>query len=171
VLPGAKPSPPPVFIAPTLATACTKLATGPGYIHEYKFDGYRMQVHLRDGRLTLYSRNALEWTNGLPTIAQDLAHLPARALVLDGEVIAAVEEGRADLNALQDDLKRGRRDRLAYHAFDLLHLDGFDLRGAPSAEPSSPRRMDARLASCTRSISRTARRCTRLCARSGSKAS
>jgi bifunctional non-homologous end joining protein LigD len=54
--------------------------------------------------------------------------------VLDGEIISAVEDCRADFNALQDDLKRGQHDRLAYYAFDLLHLDGFDLRSAPLIE-------------------------------------
>jgi bifunctional non-homologous end joining protein LigD len=63
-----------------------------------------------------------------------VAHLPARALVLDGEIISAGDDGRADFNALQDDLKRKRHDRLAYYAFDLLHLDGFDVRAAPLIE-------------------------------------
>lgn len=63
-----------------------------------------------------------------------MARLPARALVLDGEIVCAVENGRADFNALQDDLKRKRYDRLAYYAFDLLHLDAFDVRCAPLIE-------------------------------------
>jgi bifunctional non-homologous end joining protein LigD len=100
-------------------------------IHEAK---YRLQVHLRDGAPTLYTRSGFDWTNRFPTVASDVTRLPAGRLVLDGEIISAVEDGRADFNALQDDLKRGRHDRLAYYAFDLLHLDGFDTRAAPLME-------------------------------------
>jgi bifunctional non-homologous end joining protein LigD len=60
VLPGAQPAPRgPAFIAPALATPRTQLPSGSGYVHEAKLDGYRMQAHLRDGRVTLYSRNAV----------------------------------------------------------------------------------------------------------------
>jgi bifunctional non-homologous end joining protein LigD len=135
VLPGAKASPrAPAFIAPALATARTQLPTGAAYVHEPKIDGYRMQAHLHEGRVTLLSRNALAWTARLPTVAEDMARLPARALVLDGEVVSAAESGRVDFAQLQDDLKRKRYDRLCYYAFDLLHLDGFDVRGAPLME-------------------------------------
>jgi bifunctional non-homologous end joining protein LigD len=93
-----------------------------------------MQAHLQDGRVTLYSRNALHWTARLPTVADDVAQLPARALVLDGEVVSAADSGRANFAQLQDDLKHKRYDRLCYYAFDLLHLDGFDVRAAPLIE-------------------------------------
>ena len=135
VLAGAKASPQrATFIAPALATRRTTVPTDTGYLHEAKLDGYRIQVHLRDGRVTLYSRNALHWTQRLPSIAADAARLPARTLVLDGELVSAGENGQADFGQLQDDLKRKRYDRLAYYAFDLLHLDGFDVRGAPLIE-------------------------------------
>ena len=97
-------------------------------------DGYRIQAHLCDARVTLLSRNVLDWTARLTTIAADVACLPAGKLVLDGEVVSAGENGRADFGQLQDDLKRKRYDRLAYYAFDLLYLDGFDVRGAPLIE-------------------------------------
>jgi bifunctional non-homologous end joining protein LigD len=135
VLSGAKPAPhAPGFIVPALATARMKLPSGVGYVHEAKLDGYRIQAHLRDGRVTLLSRNALDWTNRLPTIAADIACLPAAKVVLDGELISAGESGRADFGQLQDDLKRKRYDRLVYYAFDLLHLDGFDTRAGPLIE-------------------------------------
>jgi bifunctional non-homologous end joining protein LigD len=87
-----------------------------------------------EGGATLYTRSGLDWTNRFATIAADARRLPANALVLDGEIISADPDGHPDFSALQDDLKQGRHDRFVYYAFDLLHLDGFDTRGAPLAE-------------------------------------
>ena len=134
VLPGAKPAPIPDFIEPCLASLREKVPAGARYVHELKLDGYRMQAHLRDGRVTLYTRSCLDWTARFPTIAADVARLPAGKLILDGEVISADAKGRPSFSALQDDLKRRRHDRMVYYAFDLLHLDGFDPRAAPPAE-------------------------------------
>ena len=84
--------------------------------------------------MTLYTRSGLDWTKRFPTIGIDLARLPAKSLVIDGEVISADANGQPNFSALQDDLKRGRYDRMVYYAFDLLHLDGFDTRNAPLIE-------------------------------------
>ncbi len=124
----------PGFIAPQLATLRTTIPVAAGWLHEVKFDGYRLQPHLNDGRVTIYTRSGLDWTKRFPTIADAIGRLPASKLILDGEVISAQPSGRSDFSALQDDLKRGRRDRLAFYAFDLLYLDGFDLRAAPLIE-------------------------------------
>jgi bifunctional non-homologous end joining protein LigD len=133
-LEGAKPAPFPGFIAPCLATLSTKVPTRRDFVHELKLDGYRVQAHLRDGRVTLYTRSGHDWTNRFPTIAADVARLPAKQLVIDGEVISAGENGHPNFSALQDDLKRGRSDRMVYYAFDLLHLDGLDTRVVPLIE-------------------------------------
>jgi len=103
-------------------------------VHELKLDGYRVQAHIRDGRVRLYTRGGFDWTSRFATIVAGMTRLPARKLVLDGEIICAGQDGRPDFSALQDDLKRGRHDRLVYYAFDLLHLDGFDTRRAPLLE-------------------------------------
>jgi ATP-dependent DNA ligase len=66
VLPGAKPAPFPGFIEPTLATLRTKVPSGAGYVHEVKLDGYRLQAHLNDGHVTLYTRSGLDWTSVFP---------------------------------------------------------------------------------------------------------
>jgi bifunctional non-homologous end joining protein LigD len=124
----------PGFVAPALATLRTTVPAAAGFVHEPKLDGYRLQAHLRDGRVTLYTRSGHDWTNRFRTIAEDVAHLPAGNVILDGEVISAHEDGRPDFSALQDDLKRGRHDRFVYYAFDLLHLDGRDTRPAPLLE-------------------------------------
>ena len=93
-----------------------------------------MQAHIQDGRVRLYTRGGFDWTNRFATIVAGMTRLPAATLVLDGEIICAEQDGRPNFSALQDDLKRGRHDRLVYYAFDLLHLDGFDTRPAPLLE-------------------------------------
>src|SRR6202011_1626980 len=88
VLPGAKPAPFPGFIEPALATLRSKVPTGARFVHELKLDGYRVQTHLLDGRVTLYTRTGLDWTNRFPTIATDVGRLPAGNPARDGEVIS-----------------------------------------------------------------------------------
>jgi hypothetical protein len=95
--------------------------------------------HLHPGSPARWARDALhpprlDWTDRFPTIAAAVRGLPANELVIDGELISADASGRPDFSALQDDLKRGRHDRMVYYAFDLLHLDGFDTHAAPLIE-------------------------------------
>jgi bifunctional non-homologous end joining protein LigD len=89
VLPGAKSAPFPDFIEPTLATLCTKVPSAAVYVHEAKLDGYRVQAHLREGRVTLYTRSGFDWTNRFRTIMEDVGRLSAAKLVIDGEIISA----------------------------------------------------------------------------------
>ena len=133
-LPGATLAPFPAFIQPCLALPRTEVPTARGLVHELKLDGFRVQAHIRDGRVRLYTRGGFDWTSRFATIVAGMTRLPAGKLVLDGEIICAGQDGRPDFSALQDDLKRGRHDRLVYYAFDLLHLDGFDTRPAPLLE-------------------------------------
>ena len=134
VLPGAKPGKHPGFVQPQLATLKGKVPTRAGFIHEIKFDGYRLQAHKRDGIPALVTRGGHDWTKRFGPIADEMAMLPARELILDGEVISARESGFADFGALQDDLTIGRFERMVYYAFDLLFFDGFDLRDSPLIE-------------------------------------
>jgi bifunctional non-homologous end joining protein LigD len=134
VLPGAKPAPFPDFIEPCLASLRTGVPSARGFVHELKLDGYRVQAHLRDGRVTLYTRSGLDWTKRFPPITADVGRLSAAKLIIDGEVISADTNGHPSFSALQDDLKRGRCDRMVYYAFDLLYFDGFDTRAAPLIE-------------------------------------
>jgi len=110
VLLGAKPAPFPGFVAPCLALLRSKVPSARGFVHELKLDGYRVQAHLRDGRVTLYTRSGLDWTTRFPPIAAEMARLPAAKLVIDGEIISADASGHPNFGALQDDLKRGRHD-------------------------------------------------------------
>jgi bifunctional non-homologous end joining protein LigD len=127
-------APMPGFVPPQLATLRPKLPAGAAWIHEAKFDGYRLQLHKHDKGVTIYTRSGLDWTKRFPTIAADLARLPATRLIIDGELISAGEDGMANFSALQDDLKQGRYDRMVFYAFDLLHSDDVDLRPAPLLE-------------------------------------
>jgi bifunctional non-homologous end joining protein LigD len=134
VIPGAKGGRHPGFVEPQLAMLRDIAPKGDRYIHEIKFDGYRLQGHLRGGLASLFTRSGLNWTKRFPTIAQAMGLVPATELILDGEVISADEKGAANFSQLQDDLSRSRYDRMAYYAFDLLYLDGYDLRASPLIE-------------------------------------
>src|SRR5439155_913595 len=107
-LPGATLAPFPAFIQPCLALPRTEVPTARGLVHELKLDGYRVQAHIRDGRVRLYTRGGFDWTSRFATIVAGMTRLPAGKLVLDGEIICAGQDGRPDFSALQDDLKRGR---------------------------------------------------------------
>ena len=120
----------PGFIEPQLATLKAKAPQGEQWIHEIKYDGYRVQVHLNSGRKKVFTRNGLDWTKRFTEIAGALA-IPGQAIV-DGEVVV-VHEGRTNFSELQAELAAGRQGRLVYYAFDLLWRDG-DLRKLPQIE-------------------------------------
>ena len=92
------------------------------------------QAHLQNGRPAIYTRAGYDWTRRFQPIADALAALPANDLILDGEAVVADSRGIPDFGLLHADLAAGRKDRLLYYAFDLLYLDGLDLRGARLAE-------------------------------------
>ena len=118
------------FIKPQLATLKSKAPKGDQWLHEIKYDGYRIQVHANRGRKKVYTRNGLDWTKRFSTIAAAL-DIPGEAII-DGEVVV-VHEGRTNFSELQAELAAGRQDRLVYYAFDLLWRDG-DLRKLPQIE-------------------------------------
>ena len=120
----------PGFIKPQLATLKTKAPKGDQWLHEIKYDGYRIQVHVNGGRKKVYTRNGLDWTKRFSTVAGAL-YIPGEAII-DGEVVV-VHEGRTSFSELQAELAAGRQDRLVYYAFDLLWRDG-DLRKLPQIE-------------------------------------
>jgi bifunctional non-homologous end joining protein LigD len=96
-----------------------------------KFDGYRTQAHKRNDAQAIFTRRGYNWTSRFQSIADAIAKLPAKTAVLDGEVIVPDSRGASDYHALQLDLAQGRSVRLVYFAFDLLYLDGYDLRKSP----------------------------------------
>ncbi len=119
----------PDFIAPSLAMLRTTAPSGPGWLHEIKFDGYRTEARLQRGKVQLLTRNRQDWTHRFPPIAKAVAALPAQSALLDGELVVENERGISSFSLLQTDLKDGRSDRFVYWLFDLLYLDGRDLTG------------------------------------------
>ncbi|WP_187969429.1 DNA ligase D [Aquibium microcysteis] len=125
----------PDFIEPQLATLRAEAPSGDRWIHEIKFDGYRLQAHVSDGHVRLLTRSGLDWSDRFGTaIARALAALPLTEAVIDGELVVEGGGGASDFSALQADLSEGRTDRFVYYAFDLMHLDGRDLTGAALTE-------------------------------------
>ncbi|PWE31733.1 DNA ligase D [Pararhodobacter marinus] len=119
----------PDFLPPMLATLSAKAPSGRDWLHEIKFDGYRLQARIGNGKAQLLTRSGQDWTDRFgPALAKALGDLPVAQAVLDGEVVVETGAGASDFSALQADLSEGRSDRFIYYAFDLLHLDGRNLR-------------------------------------------
>lgn len=128
-VPGALKAPLPDFVEPQLATLVDRAPAGEGWVHEMKLDGYRILARVADGAARLYSRNGKEWTSNFPAIARAAARLPVNNAWLDGEVVALQPDGRSSFQALQNALSRGAGD-LHYYLFDLMYLDGYEVRKA-----------------------------------------
>ena len=122
----------PDFIEPQLCKSLDRPPAGPGWAHEIKFDGYRVQLRVEDGRAVLRTRKGLDWTEKFAAIAEAAADLPDS--ILDGEVVALDAAGQPDFAGLQAALSDGETGDLIFFAFDLLAHDGEDLRGLPLRE-------------------------------------
>ena len=132
---GAKKAGYPGFVEPMLATLRSNPPVGTNWLHEIKFDGYRLQAHLRSGRVKLLTRSGLDWTARFgKALVAALADLKRNEAIIDGEVVVEGAGSVADFSALQDALSTGNNDRLAFYAFDLLYLDGYDLQPSPLIE-------------------------------------
>ncbi|HKA63312.1 MAG TPA: non-homologous end-joining DNA ligase, partial [Methylomirabilota bacterium] len=127
---GVRPAPLLRFVPPQLATLVRRPPTGDAWLHEMKFDGYRILARLEEGRVTLLSRNGREWTGQFPGVVDSVRGLPAHTALLDGEVAVVAPDGRTSFQALQNYMSGSHRDGLVYMVFDLLHLNGQDLTGA-----------------------------------------
>jgi len=125
----------PSFIAPQLCESLTRPPAGKGWIHEIKFDGYRVQMRVAGGEVTLKTRKGLDWTSKWPAIAEAASALPD--CIIDGEICALDEQGAPDFAALQAALSEGTTDDLVYFAFDLLFEGDEDLRDLPLTERKS----------------------------------
>ena len=121
----------PRFVSPSLATLSDKAPDGDNWVHEIKFDGYRIQAQFDRGKVKLFTRKALDWTEKFPTIAAAISKLRAKSAMFDGELVAENSNGLSSFSLLQQDLKASRHDRMVFYIFDLLHLDGADLTTLP----------------------------------------
>ncbi|MDX6749058.1 DNA ligase D [Geminicoccaceae bacterium 1502E] len=119
------------FVAPQLATLVEAAPRGEAWLHEIKLDGYRLLCRIEEGKVRLLSRNGQDWTRRFPAIAEAARRLETHAAMLDGEAVALLEDGRPSFGALQRSLEEERGGEIVFFAFDLLHLDGEDLRREP----------------------------------------
>src|SRR5471032_2647985 len=116
-----------------LTTAVASAPTGPDWLHEIKYDGYRMLCRIEKGKARLYSRNAKDWTAAFAGIAADLGKLRVRTAWIDGEVVVLDAAGRTSFQALQNTLT-AKDAPTSFFAFDLVYLDGYDLRNVVLTE-------------------------------------
>ncbi len=116
----------PDFIEPQLCHSVERPPAGAGWLHEIKFDGYRVQIRVQDGKAVIRTRKGLDWTDRFAAIAKVCGALPE--CILDGEIVALDTEGSPDFAALQAALAEKKTDALVFFAFDLLFADGEDLR-------------------------------------------
>jgi bifunctional non-homologous end joining protein LigD len=121
------------FFAPELARLRERVPQGDDWLHEVKWDGYRLLTTVVDGKVTLWSRNGLRWNERLPEIVQAVQALGIASLQLDGELIA-LRKGQSDFNALQKTLAGEAHAPLAYMLFDMPHLAGYDISHSPLLE-------------------------------------
>jgi bifunctional non-homologous end joining protein LigD len=121
----------PDFVPFELCTPVERPPSGEGWCHEIKFDGYRMQLRVKDGKAVLKTRKGLDWTDKFGAIAKEGSKLPD--VLIDGEIVALDHDGAPNFSALQAAISDGKTDQLIFYAFDLLFADGEDLRPLPLA--------------------------------------
>jgi bifunctional non-homologous end joining protein LigD len=132
------PDPMPARVDPCLAMLVDKPPKGPDWAIEIKWDGYRIAVHIETDRLRILTRGGYDWTDRFPAIAAEARRLKLKTAILDGEAVVLDDKGRSDFGLLQRAL--GRRPaaheaaEIIFYAFDVLYLDGRDLRRLPQHE-------------------------------------
>jgi len=130
---GVRPPSPPPFQPVQLAALVDTVPTGDAWLHEMKYDGYRILLCLGGGAAKAYTRSGLDWSDKFPGLIKAAAELPARSAVIDGEAVVLDADGRSNFQALQNALK-AEPATVIYYAFDLLALDGEDLTPLPLVE-------------------------------------
>jgi DNA ligase D-like protein (predicted ligase) len=124
----------PGWIKPQLTRLVDQAPDGPDWLHEIKFDGYRMHARLDRGAVRLLTRTGLDWTHKYPAIAATLAKLPARQAYLDGELCGVRPDGTTSFSLIQNASDTGNSEALVFFLFDLLHLDGEAIAPMPVTE-------------------------------------
>jgi bifunctional non-homologous end joining protein LigD len=129
-IPGARRARMPEEVKPQLATLAAEAPDGPGWLHEIKYDGYRLLARIERGKVRLITRGGLDWTSKFAELADRLAKLRLDTALIDGEVVYLEPEGTTSFAQLQDALSSGNTDTLTFFAFDLLYREGWNLTGA-----------------------------------------
>lgn len=124
----------PHFVAPCLAKLTDAPPEGDGWVHEIKFDGYRLQVAVAADAVKIYTRSGLDWTARFPRIAAAARRLPVTSALIDGEAIVMDDNGASSFSDLVAALSDGRDASIVLMAFDLLNVNGEDIRRLPLTE-------------------------------------
>jgi len=129
--PGARKAKLPGFISPQLATLVKEPPSGDEWLHELKFDGYRMLCRIDRGRVSVWSRNGKDWTEKFQNVVEAVKSLKATSAMLDGEIVIVDAQGRSSFQKLQRAMGKATTTGFAYEVFDLIYLDGFSLTQTP----------------------------------------
>src|SRR5579863_4022286 len=126
----------PAFVSPQLASLAKSPPAGDNWVHEFKLDGYRIQARVdrKKSSVQLLTRTGLDWTHRMKPVADAALHLPVESALLDGEVVVLEPDGTTSFAKLQTAFQEGTKHALTYFVFDLLHLDGHNLRNQPLTE-------------------------------------
>jgi bifunctional non-homologous end joining protein LigD len=120
----------PADLKPQLATLAVAAPAGPEWLHEIKYDGYRLFARIEHGKVRLITRNGLDWTSKFPELARAFGQLPVDTALIDGELVHLASNGTTSFSGLQDAIASGKTGALNFFAFDLVYRDGWDLTGA-----------------------------------------
>ncbi len=131
---GSKNAPMPKSSLPQLASSTNSIPTGYDWIHEIKYDGYRLIAIKEKSTVTIRTRNQYDWTTRFPSLADSLAKLTDKTFMIDGELAFVKADGVTDFGALQSSVRNGKESQLVYHVFDILYYAGFDLQNCKLTE-------------------------------------
>jgi bifunctional non-homologous end joining protein LigD len=126
--PGSRP---PTWVEPQLTRLVTETPEGGDWLHEIKYDGYRMHARIDRGEIRLLTRTGLDWSHRYRHTIEALRSLPTKAAHLDGELCALLPDGMSSFSRLQAAMDEGQTDALVFYVFDLLHVDGQDVSALP----------------------------------------
>ena len=133
-LPGARKTAMPEFVSPQLATLVKEAPRGNEWLHELKFDGYRLLCHLQRGHVRLWTRNRKDWTDKFPNVVKALQRLNVQSAILDAEVVAMDSSGRSSFQMLQQAIHKTGGKGLVLEIFDLIYIEGFNIQRTPLLE-------------------------------------
>jgi bifunctional non-homologous end joining protein LigD len=133
-LPGAQARAQPKSLEPQLATLSKAAPRGGAWLHEIKFDGYRLLCVKRGNDVRLLTRRGLDWSRRFPHLVDACRHLAIDQCIVDGEVVVLLPDGRSDFQALQNLMSAAHTSQATYYAFDLPYAGGFDLTNVPLVE-------------------------------------
>jgi len=130
-LPGARKTALPNFISPQLATLVKEPPSGDQWLHELRFDGYRMLCRIDRGKEQFWSRNGKDWTEKFLNVVEAVKSLPVKSAILDGEIVVVDAQGHSSFQKLQGSMGKSVTAGFVFEVFDLIYFDGFNLTHTP----------------------------------------